>query len=100
MRVVSQVKITPEVSSRAVNRAIMAELVRLYRASDLGMRLPAYDGRKNLYTAGTLPFDAREFVVRLADEDDGTGVPPRYASPPAFVSTTTCAARRRLVRLS
>ncbi|KAF8648141.1 hypothetical protein HU200_064994 [Digitaria exilis] len=71
------VKITPEVSSRAVNRAIMAELVRLYRASDLGMRLPAYDGRKNLYTAGTLPFDAREFVVRLTDEDDGTGAPPR-----------------------
>ncbi|AQK82384.1 argonaute10b [Zea mays] len=71
------VKITPEVSSRTVNRAIMAELVRLYRASDLGMRLPAYDGRKNLYTAGTLPFDAREFVVRLADEDDGSGVPPR-----------------------
>ncbi|GJM98059.1 hypothetical protein PR202_ga15034 [Eleusine coracana subsp. coracana] len=71
------VKITPEVSSRSVNRAIIAELVRLYRASDLGMRLPAYDGRKILYTAGTLPFDAREFVVRLTDEDDGTGVPPR-----------------------
>ncbi|KAL5199845.1 hypothetical protein ABZP36_021048 [Zizania latifolia] len=70
------VKITPEVSSRSVNRAIIAELVRLYRESDLGMRLPAYDGRKNLYTAGTLPFDAREFVVRLAD-DDGTGVSPR-----------------------
>lgn len=71
------VKITPEVSSRTLNRVIIAELVRLYRASDLGMRLPAYDGRKNLYTAGTLPFDAREFVVRLTDEDDGTGVPPR-----------------------
>uniref|UniRef100_A0A0D9WRS8 Piwi domain-containing protein n=1 Tax=Leersia perrieri TaxID=77586 RepID=A0A0D9WRS8_9ORYZ len=71
------VKITPEVSSRSVNRAIMAELVRLYRYSDLGERLPAYDGRKNLYTAGTLPFDAREFVVRLSDDDDGTGVPPR-----------------------
>jgi eukaryotic translation initiation factor 2C len=49
-----------------VNRAIVAELVRLYRASDLGMRLPAYDGRSNLYTAGRLPFDAQEFVVRLA----------------------------------
>jgi eukaryotic translation initiation factor 2C len=72
-----QVKITPEVSSRSVNRAIMSELVRLYRDSDLGGRLPAYDGRKNLYTAGTLPFDAREFVVRLTDDDDGTGVPPR-----------------------
>jgi len=95
--VVLQVKITPEVSSRTVNRAIMAELVRLYRASDLGMRLPAYDGRKNLYTAGTLPFDAREFVVRLTDEDDGTGVPPRYV--PAFVSCATWAASL-LVRLS
>lgn len=74
-----QVKITPEVSSRSVNRAIMSELVRLYHDSDLGGRLPAYDGRKNLYTAGTLPFDAREFVVRLTDDDDGTGVPPRCA---------------------
>ncbi|VAI89444.1 unnamed protein product [Triticum turgidum subsp. durum] len=71
------VKITPEVTSRCVNRAIIAELVRLYRESDLGMRLPAYDGRKSLYTAGALPFDAREFVVRLTDEDSGTGVPPR-----------------------
>jgi eukaryotic translation initiation factor 2C len=78
-----QVKITPEVSSRTVNRAVVAELVRLYRASDLGMRLPAYDGRNSLYTAGTLPFDTREFVVRLTDDDNGTGVPPRCA--PAFV---------------
>ncbi|GJN38745.1 hypothetical protein PR202_gb27814 [Eleusine coracana subsp. coracana] len=66
------VKITPEVSSRSVNRAIIAELVRLYRASDLGMRLPAYDGRKILYTAGTLPFDAREFVVRLTPKTKTT----------------------------
>ncbi|KAM0902733.1 hypothetical protein ACQ4PT_019040 [Festuca glaucescens] len=65
------VKITPESRSRSVNRAIVAELVRLYRASDLGMRLPAYDGRSNLYTAGRLPFDAREFVLRLAVDDDG-----------------------------
>ncbi|KAM0923115.1 hypothetical protein ACQ4PT_005689 [Festuca glaucescens] len=73
------VKITPEVSSRYVNRAIIAELVRLYRDSDLGTRLPAYDGRSSLYTAGALPFDAREFVVRLADGDSGTGtgIPPR-----------------------
>ena len=70
-------KITPEVSSRYVNRTSIAELVRLYRESDLGMRLPAYDGRKSLYTAGALPFDAREFVVRLVDHDSGTGVPPR-----------------------
>ncbi|GAU15557.1 hypothetical protein TSUD_45940 [Trifolium subterraneum] len=44
----NSVTITPEVSSRTVNRSIIAELVKLYKESDLGMRLPAYDGRKSL----------------------------------------------------
>ncbi|CAA2987634.1 argonaute 10 [Olea europaea subsp. europaea] len=57
------VSITPEVASRMVNRAIIAELVKLYKESDLGMRLPAYDGRKSLYTAGKLPFAWKEFTV-------------------------------------
>ena len=70
-----QVTITPEVSSRTVNRAIMAELVRLYRESDLGTRLPAYDGRKSLYTAGELPFVWKEFKIKLVDEDDGINGP-------------------------
>jgi len=48
----------------------MAELVRLYRDSDLGMRLPAYDGRKSLYTAGELPFAWKEFIIKLSDEED------------------------------
>ncbi|KAB2625479.1 protein argonaute 10 [Pyrus ussuriensis x Pyrus communis] len=65
------VRITPEVASTAVNRAIMAELVRLYKESDLGMRLPAYDGRKSLYTAGELPFAWKEFNIKLVDEQDG-----------------------------
>ncbi|KAG1335528.1 hypothetical protein COCNU_03G016470 [Cocos nucifera] len=68
------VAIAPEVSSRSMNRAIMAELVRLYRETELGMRLPAYDGRKSLYTAGFLPFDSKEFAVKIAEEDDGIGV--------------------------
>ena len=51
-----QVTITPEVTSRGVNRAVMEQLVKLYRESHLGKRLPAYDGRKSLYTAGPLPF--------------------------------------------
>ncbi|KAJ6827225.1 putative protein argonaute PNH1 [Iris pallida] len=68
------VKIAPEVCSRSVNRRIIAELVRLYRESDLGTRLPAYDGRTSLYTAGLLPFASKDFVVKLCDEDDGTGV--------------------------
>ncbi|KAK6913992.1 Piwi domain [Dillenia turbinata] len=71
------VTITPEVSSRTVNRAIMAELVRLHKESDLGMRLPAYDGRKSLYTAGELPFVWKEFNIKLVDEEDGINGPKR-----------------------
>ncbi|XP_021275957.1 protein argonaute PNH1-like isoform X2 [Herrania umbratica] len=67
------VEINPEVASRKLNKAIMTELVKLHRNSDLGMRLPVYDGRKNLYTAGSLPFTSKEFHVILADEDEGTG---------------------------
>lgn len=69
-----QVAITPEVHSRRMNRAVMAELVRLYRDTELGMRLPAYDGRMSLYTAGSLPFDSKVFTVKVAEEDDGTGI--------------------------
>ncbi|PSR92765.1 Protein argonaute like [Actinidia chinensis var. chinensis] len=71
------VTITPEVASKTVNRAIMAELVKLYKESDLGKRLPAYDGRKSLYTAGELPFARKEFNIKLVDEDDGTNGPKR-----------------------
>uniref|UniRef100_A0A1J3JNK1 Protein argonaute 10 n=1 Tax=Noccaea caerulescens TaxID=107243 RepID=A0A1J3JNK1_NOCCA len=71
------VTITPEVSSKSVNRAIIAELVRLYKESDLGTRLPAYDGRKSLYTAGELPFTWKEFTVKIFDEDDGIINGPR-----------------------
>ncbi|XAR49048.1 hypothetical protein NMG60_11032078 [Bertholletia excelsa] len=71
------VTITPEVASKVVNRTIMAELVRLYRESDLGKRLPAYDGRKSLYTCGELPFSWKEFSIRLVDEEDGINCPKR-----------------------
>jgi hypothetical protein len=70
-----KVTITPEVSSRTVNRSIIAELVRLYKESDLGMRLPAYDGRKSLYTAGQLPFSWKDFKIKLVDEEDGVNCP-------------------------
>ncbi|KAL2533071.1 Protein argonaute 1 [Abeliophyllum distichum] len=67
------VSITPEVTSRGVNRAVMEQLVKLYRESHLGRRLPAYDGRKSLYTAGPLPFVSKEFRIILLDEEDGPG---------------------------
>lgn len=51
----------------------MEQLVRLYRESHLGMRLPAYDGRKSLYTAGPLPFVSNEFKITLIDEEDAAG---------------------------
>ncbi|KAK4478140.1 hypothetical protein RD792_017419 [Penstemon davidsonii] len=71
------VTITPEVQSRTVNRAIIAELVKLYRDSDLRMRLPAYDGRKSLYTAGELPFSWKEFTIKLVYEEDNINGPKR-----------------------
>ncbi|XP_028793138.1 protein argonaute 1-like isoform X1 [Neltuma alba] len=71
------VTITPEVTSRVVNRAVMEQLVKLYRESHLGKRLPVYDGRKSLYTAGPLPFISKEFRITLLDEDDGSGGPRR-----------------------
>uniref|UniRef100_A0A0E0CTJ0 Piwi domain-containing protein n=1 Tax=Oryza meridionalis TaxID=40149 RepID=A0A0E0CTJ0_9ORYZ len=82
------VSITPEVTSRIVNRAVIKELVNLYKASYLGGRLPAYDGRKSLYTAGPLPFTSQEFQITLLDDDDGSGSersPAHFASPPALV---------------
>lgn len=60
-------------TSRGVNRAVMAQLVKLYKVSHLGKRLPAYDGRKSLYTAGPLPFVSKDFKITLLDEDDGSG---------------------------
>ncbi|GKV05310.1 hypothetical protein SLEP1_g17339 [Rubroshorea leprosula] len=69
------VTITPDIASRGVNRAVMEKLVKLYRESHLGKRLPAYDGRKSLYTAGPLPFASKEFKIPLIGEDDGSGAP-------------------------
>ncbi|XP_024534515.1 protein argonaute PNH1 [Selaginella moellendorffii] len=73
------VTITPEVTSRGVNRAVMELLVKLNREA-LGRRLPAYDGRKSLYTAGPLPFQYKDFQVTLPDEEDGTNAPRRERS--------------------
>lgn len=67
------VSITPEVLSKAVTRDIMCQLVRQYRDSHLGKRLPAYDGSKSLYTAGPLPFTSKEFSVTLDNSDEPSG---------------------------
>ncbi|KAL6603356.1 hypothetical protein ACP70R_043717 [Stipagrostis hirtigluma subsp. patula] len=90
------VSITPEVTSRIVGRSVMEELVRLHKASYLGGRLPAYDGRKSLYTAGPLPFTSKEFHITLLEEDDGSGLERRQKT---FKVVIKFAARADLHRL-
>lgn len=50
---------------------MIKQLVKVYGKSHLGERLPAYDGRKNLYTAGPLPFVRNEFKIVLTDDNNG-----------------------------
>ncbi|XP_068309885.1 protein argonaute 5-like, partial [Pyrus communis] len=64
------VSITPEVASEKINRDVIDQLVKLYKESRLGNRIPAYDGMKSIYTAGPLPFASKEFVVTLPEKDD------------------------------
>jgi eukaryotic translation initiation factor 2C len=64
-----QVSINPESKSRATNREVLNELIKLHGKTSLGGKLPAYDGRKSLYTAGSLPFESEEFVVKLIDPE-------------------------------
>jgi len=90
------VSITPEVTSRVVGRAIIKELVNLYKQSYLGGRLPAYDGRKSLYTAGPLPFTSQEFHITLFDDDGGPGSERRRRN---FKVVIKFAARADLHRL-
>ncbi|XP_038990444.1 protein argonaute MEL1-like [Phoenix dactylifera] len=61
------VSINPESISKTSNRNVISELVTLYKDSHLGRRMPVYDGRKSLYTAGPLPFTSKNFVVKLPD---------------------------------
>ncbi|KAK6287587.1 hypothetical protein POUND7_013766, partial [Theobroma cacao] len=65
------VSITPEVTSKKMNRFIMQQFAELYKQSHLGGWCPAYDGGKSLYTAGALPFKSKEFLVTIIDEDQG-----------------------------
>ncbi|XP_045829694.1 protein argonaute PNH1-like [Trifolium pratense] len=65
-----QVTITPEVFFRKKRKAIIVELVRLHRNTELGRKLPVYDGGRNLYTAGSLPFTHKEFNIVVVNEDD------------------------------
>nr|GME16073.1 protein argonaute 5 [Ipomoea batatas] len=47
----------------------MNKLASDYKQTHLGNRMLAYDGVKSLYTAGELPFQSKDFVVKLADDN-------------------------------
>ncbi|CAK8576281.1 unnamed protein product [Lathyrus sativus] len=66
------VSISPEITSKKVCRDIIKQLVKLYLESQLDNRIPAYDGRNSLFTAGPLPFTSKVFVVNLTDENRGS----------------------------
>ncbi|TVU45671.1 hypothetical protein EJB05_05172, partial [Eragrostis curvula] len=62
------VAITPESNSRERNRWILTELVKLHKPH-LNGRLPVYDGKKSLFTAGPLPFKSKDFLLKLTNPD-------------------------------
>lgn len=66
--------VVPEVNSSKLNKTIMTQLVKVYRNTDLGMKLPVYDGRRGLYTAGRLPFMSKEFAVTIEDDIEWIGI--------------------------
>jgi len=45
-------------------------LVQAHGESILGNPLPFYDGRKSLFTIGPLPYEDKEFKVKLEDDDE------------------------------
>lgn len=67
-----KVVITLEVNSRKTRKAIIGELVKVHRNTELEKRLPAYDDAKNLYTSGRLPFTQKVFDILLSEEDETT----------------------------
>lgn len=56
--------ITPEVISKKVCRDIVEALGK----SHLAEHQLSYDGNKNIYTAGPLPFESHELVIKLPDK--------------------------------
>nr|BAO49750.1 argonaute protein [Lilium longiflorum] len=63
------VSIDPEVTSRAINRVLIRELVHQFFETHLDKKNPAYDGRKSLYTVGKLPFDSKNFKIKLPERE-------------------------------
>lgn len=66
-------------SSKKVCREIIKQLVEMYKESHLGGRVLAYDGGKSVYVAGQLPFQSKEFIIKLVRKDEvQSSKPTRY----------------------
>ncbi|KAJ8624172.1 hypothetical protein MRB53_032702 [Persea americana] len=82
------VSICPKVTSQGVNGAVIGQLIDLYKDSLLGNKTPAYEGRNDLYTAGHLPIESKEFVIKLVDRDVHTKSTSYVLVGRSFSSTT------------
>ncbi|KAK9068594.1 hypothetical protein SSX86_012709 [Deinandra increscens subsp. villosa] len=63
------VAISPEVTSKTKCREIMKYLSSSYGVSHLGNLMLAYDGNKSAFAAGPLPFESKEFVVKITEQN-------------------------------
>ncbi|KAK1426252.1 hypothetical protein QVD17_14922 [Tagetes erecta] len=59
------VAISPEVTSKTKCREIMTLLTTSFGVSHLGNLMLAYDGNKSAFAAGPLPFESKEFVIKI-----------------------------------
>jgi len=80
-----------KVVSQGVNKAVMEQLMKLYREIVLGYMLFAYDGHKSLCIVGPLPFPSKEFQRNLLGEDDNSNtqrflnqIPRKYPNTPLW----------------
>lgn len=64
------VSFKPEIISKYVCRKVISLLIQMHRESMLGNRIPAYDGRKSLFSAGPFPFESKDFMIKLEDDDE------------------------------
>nr|GEU78594.1 acyl-CoA N-acyltransferase [Tanacetum cinerariifolium] len=64
-----QVTINPEVTSKIKCKHIMQCLIEQYKASHLVNRGLAYVGKKSAFAAGPLPFENKEFVIVVPQND-------------------------------
>ncbi|GJJ69239.1 eukaryotic translation initiation factor 2C [Entomortierella parvispora] len=89
------VTISPDVPP-PVNRKIFSQFIEKFRVTDLKGVRPVYDGRKNMFSAKSLPFDSKTFEIVLSED-----VRPNSKNPtPSFKVKIKKAAEINLEELS